>query len=156
MNIAIQASRVLLAALFLYAGAVKAGASEGFAITIAQFSILPPPLVMIFARVLPWLEIAAGILLLIPRTARFGAALTACLLLVFSGAIGWALSQGLIVDCGCFGEDVPPSRERMVATLLRDLLLLGLTVGVASRRLRSSQPCTPGSTRRTPGNGGDS
>ncbi len=124
------ATRLLLAALFLAAGLVKAGASEGFAITIAQFTILPPATVTAFAIILPWFEILAAILLLVPRTVRWGAILTATLLVTFTAALGWALSQGLIVDCGCFGETAP-SRERMVTTLVRDVVLLAAALILA-------------------------
>lgn len=136
MTLAIHLSRILLAALFLYAGVVKAGASEGFARTIAEFTILPPDLLPVLAIALPWTEMICGILLLIPYTARLGAVLAAILFAIFITAIAWALSQGLIVDCGCFGEDVPPSRERMVATLTRDVVLLVVTLGLALRRVR--------------------
>lgn len=136
MKIAIWIARIGLAVMFLYAGFVKSGASEGFARTISQFTILPPSLVELFSLTLPWIEVLCGILLLIPKSARIGAVLAAVLLMTFIVAIGWALSQGLIVDCGCFGEDVPPSRERMVATLVRDAVLLVLTLGLALRRAR--------------------
>lgn len=136
MKIAVWIARIGLAGMFLYAGFVKSGASEGFARTIAQFTILPVPIVDVFSLALPWMEMLCGVLLLIPKTSRVGALLAAALLTMFIVAIGWALSQGLIVDCGCFGEDVPPSRERMVATLLRDAVLLALTLGLAVRRAR--------------------
>ncbi len=133
--------RVLLAALFLTAGLIKAGASEGFAITIAQFSILPPSAVSAFAVTLPWFEILAAILLLIPRTAKFGAILAAFLFATFISAIAWALSQGLIVDCGCFGESTP-SLGKMIATLVRNAFLLAIALGLAvalpSRTLRTA------------------
>ncbi len=141
MKLAIWLARLIVAGVFLYAGIVKAGASEGFAVAIAQFSILPQPAVSALALALPFVEIAAGVLLVIPRTARLGAGLAAALLCTFLVALGWALSQGLIVDCGCFG-DAPPSRERMVAALARDVILLALTLLLAARPL-------PGRERRT-------
>lgn len=130
--ILIWAARVLLAAIFLTAGLIKAGASEGFAITIAAFSILPPTSVTILANLLPWVEILTAIFLLIPRTARIGAALASLILVVFIGALTWALSQGLIVDCGCFGES-PPSLTKMLVTLGRNVVLLAIALGLAIR-----------------------
>ncbi len=143
MRFLVLAARILVAALLLTAGLIKAGASEGFAITIAGFSILPPGAVTAFAIGLPWVEIVAGIFLLIPRTVRLGAALASGLFAAFILAIAWALSQGLIVDCGCFGES-PPSRERMVNTLLRDVALLAISLGLTFRR----RPANPVSENR--------
>ncbi|MGC1479391.1 MAG: MauE/DoxX family redox-associated membrane protein [Chthoniobacterales bacterium] len=135
LTVFIWGSRLLLAGLFLTAGLIKAGASEGFAITIATFSILPPTIVTAFANLLPWVEILAALLLLIPPTARLGAALAALLLFTFIGALAWALSQGLIVDCGCFGES-PPSLSKMVVALVRNVILLALTLALAVRSTR--------------------
>ncbi len=139
MNIAIWITRLVLAALFLTAGLIKAGASEGFAITIAQFSILPPATVTAFAIFLPWVEIITAVLLVIPKMARVGAILAAALLATFITALLWAISQGLIVDCGCFGESAP-SLSKMLLTLTRNVVLLTLTLVFAIRKLRPSQP----------------
>lgn len=136
MNLAIWITRLLLAALFLTAGLIKAGASEGFAITIAQFSILPPAAITAFALALPWVEILTALLLVIPKTARVGAALAALLLTTFITALLWALSQGLIVDCGCFGESAP-SLNKMLLTLTRNVILLTLTLTLA---IKTSRP----------------
>jgi uncharacterized membrane protein YphA (DoxX/SURF4 family) len=133
LTAAIWIARLVLAGLFLYAGVIKAGASEAFATTIAGFSVLPPGGVQLFAYLLPWIEMAAAILILIPRTSRLGADLISCLLATFILAILWALSQGLVVDCGCFGEGTP-TVEKMLETLLRDILLLALSIGLARRR----------------------
>ena len=140
MNLAIRLARLLLAAIFLYAGAVKLGISERFAITIAQFFILPLAWPGPFAASLPWIEMLAGILLLIPRTARVGAFAAAVLLVAFIGALGWAWSQGFTVDCGCFGstEDEPATAtgNQIPYALARDVVLLALTLPVAAQRLR--------------------
>ncbi len=153
MTILLWAARVFVAGLFLYAGGIKAGASEGFAITISQFSILPAPLITIAAILLPFAEIVGAILLLIPRTTRMGAALLSALLVVFLTALTWALSQGLIVDCGCFGDE-PPSRDRMVATILRDVVLLAITLPLAAVRRPGPKPNNRDSGQKIPASGG--
>lgn len=119
--------RLLLAGVFFYAGFVKMGTSERFAITVAQFTFLPPILIGAVAATLGWIETAVAALLLIPRTKKIGAAIAAVLLLGFIVALGWALQQGIIVDCGCFGEDPLPSRGKMIFALGRDAVLLALT-----------------------------
>ncbi len=136
MKIAIWTARILLAAVFFYAGFIKMETSERFAITIASFSLLPPAFIDAFVLGLPWLETAAAVLILVPRTARIGAALVTLLLITFIGALGWALQQGLVVDCGCFGEDATPSPGKMAFAIWRDIALLALTLGLAWRRPR--------------------
>jgi len=137
MEIAIWLARILVAAVFLYAGIVKAGTSERFAMTIAQFSILPPHAVTIVAMVLPWLEILTAILLLVPVTARLGAVGAAALLVVFIGVLAWGIHQGWAIDCGCFGNgDDPPAQGELPIALGRDVVLLAITLGLALRKTR--------------------
>ncbi|MDD5200674.1 MAG: DoxX family membrane protein [Terrimicrobiaceae bacterium] len=136
MKIAIWTARILLAAVFLYAGVFKLGISERFAVTVAHFSILPPAVANVFAFSLGWIETLTGLLLLIPRTSRLGAGLATLLLATFLAALAWSLSQGFVVDCGCFGEDPEPSRDKMIFAIWRDAALLVLTLGLACRRTR--------------------
>ena len=135
MKIAIWLARILVAAIFLYAGVVKAGTSERFAMTIAQFSILPPHAVSVAAMVLPWLEILTAILLLVPATARLGALGATGLLVVFIGVLAWGIHQGWAIDCGCFGlgEAISPK------TLARDGALLAICAGLTFTAFRQAR-----------------
>ncbi len=141
-RLSLLAARIVIATLLFAAGLIKAGASEGFAITIAQFSILPPTAIAAFATWLPWVEIVTAILLLVPRSARLGAGLAALLFTTFAAAIAWALSQGLIVDCGCFGGSTP-SRERMIFTLVRNVVLLAASLAIVFVRPSRLAPRPP-------------
>ena len=155
MKIAIWAARIFLAAVFFYAGVVKLGTSERFAITVADFSILPPALLRVVVPGLPWLETFAAVLLVIPRTARLGAGILAVLLVTFIAALAWALHQGIVVDCGCFGEESQPSADRMALAIGRDVALLALTLGLAWRRPGGSRERNPDTSRKIPANGAD-
>ncbi len=117
--------RVFLGGIFLYAGAIKASASEEFALALAPFSILPESWTGTFAALLAWAEIAAGILILLPRIHRLGSALILLLALLFIGVLTWALSCGIIVSCGCFGGDESPSAAAMQWAILRDVGIAG-------------------------------
>lgn len=136
MKIAIWTARVLLAAVFFYAGVHKLGTSERFAITVARFSLLPEAAGNVLALSLGWIEALAAILIVIPRTARVGAGVIAALLLAFIAALAWSLHQGMLIDCGCFGEDPEPSGDKMIFALWRDVALLALTLGLAMRKPR--------------------
>ena len=113
--------RILLGGIFLYAGTIKASASEEFALALVPFSILPESWTPTFAVLLAWTEIAAGLLVLLPRVHRLGSGLILLLALVFIGVLTWALSNGIIVSCGCFGGDETPSASAMQMAILRDI-----------------------------------
>jgi uncharacterized membrane protein YphA (DoxX/SURF4 family) len=132
MKIAIWLARLLLAAVFLYAGFVKLGASERFAVTVAQFSILPPGWITAFSIGLPIFECVIGLALLTPWTARAGALAAAALLVVFLGALGWAWCQGVTTDCGCFGDTTISDSPALA--MARDAVLLAITLLLALRR----------------------
>lgn len=138
-------ARGLLAAVFFYSGVIKLGAGESFAVTILSFGILIPAwLGHGIAVTLPWGELLAAILLVLPRVYRVGAGMVACFCIVFISAIGWALSQGIVVDCGCFGESAP-SFEKMWLAIWRDVFLLAVALFILFGSLR-----IPGIFRKTP------
>jgi len=130
------ATRFVLGAIFLWAGIVKAGASEGFAVALAPFTILPEPWLAPFAIGLAWTEIIAGIQILLPRVHIVGAGIIFLLSIVFIGVLTWALSQGIIVSCGCFGGDAPPSASAMLAAIIRDVAIAAAAAGVILFKMR--------------------
>jgi uncharacterized membrane protein YphA (DoxX/SURF4 family) len=143
--------RVGLGAIFLYAGAVKATASESFALALVPFSILPDAWIGTFAVVLAWTEIAAGILILLPKVHRLGSALILLLALTFIGVLTWALANDIIVSCGCFGQDETPSAAAMQMAILRDAgiaaaaaFALAFRPAEGRRRDRSGSPGSGG------------
>jgi uncharacterized membrane protein YphA (DoxX/SURF4 family) len=122
--------RIALAAVFFYAGAVKASASQEFAMALLPFTFVPTQWTMPLALALAWTEILAAILLVLPRVFPLGAALVGALCLLFIGVLSWALWNGIIVSCGCFGADDSPSAWKMLLAIGRDILLLGAAAGV--------------------------
>ncbi len=116
-------TRVALGCLFLYAGFVKAGASERFALTLAPFTIISGAWTQVFAIGLALTEIAAGLLILLPRVHRIGSVLILLLSFLFIGVLTWALANNIIVSCGCFGRESPPSASAMLLAILRDVVI---------------------------------
>jgi uncharacterized membrane protein YphA (DoxX/SURF4 family) len=133
--------RILLGGLFAWAGILKLSDPEAFAVTIAAFGILPEPLVMPVAVVLPALEALLSIALVLDIEGALSA--ITGLLLVFIAIVAYGIFLGLDVDCGCFGPEDPESRAfpGLRGTLVRDLLMLGGVVYLyAWRILRSRGP----------------
>ena len=96
-------ARLGIAGLFLYAGVMKALDPAAFAQEIANFRILPEPLIGPLALFLPAIEVFAGLALLLPGYRAGGALLTGAMLLGFSIAMAQARMRGIDAECGCFG-----------------------------------------------------
>jgi len=144
------ALRLVLAAVFLYAGLIKASASAQFAVSLAPFTILPEALIDPVATLLPWIEITAALLIICHPTKKIGAAVIILLCLLFCAVIGWALSQDIIVSCACFGRDETPSSSKMQLTIVRNVFLtLAAAAVLFEDRLRPLSR-TPDTARKTP------
>ena len=124
----ILAVRVILASIFLYSGLIKASSSAQFAIALAPFTFLPETWIRPLSILLPLCEIIAGLLILISPTRHLGAGVIFVLCILFATVLGWALANGIIVSCSCFGEDDQPSAMKMGLALGRDLFLAGLAL----------------------------
>jgi uncharacterized membrane protein YphA (DoxX/SURF4 family) len=124
------ALRLILGITFLYAGIIKASASQAFAIALLPFTFIDSMWTGPLAVGLAWMEILAGVLILAPRIYEAGAAMIAGLCLVFIAVLSWALWNGYIVSCGCFGEDMAPSAAKMLLTIGRDILLFAAAVAI--------------------------
>lgn len=145
--------RFVLAAVFLYAGVVKTSASAQFALTLVPFTFVPPSLLPWIAVILPGVEIAAGLLLLIGPTKKAGAALIFLLCLMFGVVLTWALANGIIVSCSCFGRDETPSAWKMMLALGRDVLLAGAAAAVFFEEALRRPWRTPDTVRKTRASG---
>ncbi len=97
-------ARLILGGLFIIAGLGKIAIPEAFAKEISNYQLLPSSLVNLMAVTLPWLEVVAGIFLVVGIRIKASAAIIGTLLIIFLGGILWAMSQGLKIDCGCFAQ----------------------------------------------------
>ena len=143
-----MAGRVVLAAVFIYAGVAKALDPAAFADSIDGYRLLPDPVGAALALYLPWLEIAGGLAVLWPR-ARLGAlSLLFLLCLVFGIAIASAWVRDLNIGCGCFGGGAIGAAA-LRGSLLRSIalaLLAGALLWVEEARCAGTKalPPTPG------------
>jgi uncharacterized membrane protein YphA (DoxX/SURF4 family) len=131
--------RVALGSIFLYAAYSKLHFSGRwhlgdyqffFGMAIDSYKMLPVSAVEWMARILPWFELALGVLLIIGAGLRWVGSITSVQLLVFIGAMVRAKILGLQINCGCFGNN-----EKLgTATLIRDssMLVLALAVTIAA------------------------
>jgi uncharacterized membrane protein YphA (DoxX/SURF4 family) len=95
--------RIILAAVFIYSGYVKAEAPLQFAVAITGYQIVPDTLAFPIARYFPWVEIALGVLVLIGWKIRWSSIAAAALMIFFIVLLSITLFRGIDTNCGCFG-----------------------------------------------------
>jgi len=127
-TILVYVCRFGLAALFLFTAAAKLWILPKFAGNVGELISSAnlnyqrwqwPITIAVIAA-----EIIAALLLIIPRTVRFGAILSALLLIGFSGfALYYVYAlHGEPLECGCFGNII--GSQLGLKTALRNLALL--------------------------------
>ena len=116
-------ARLGLGGVLLYAGYLKALSPAKSMMAVRAYELLPIWLANIFGIVLPWLEIGAGVLLIIGIAVRYVAIFGSTLMIAFVIAISQAWARGLSIDCGCFGDGgaIDPSQTKYLETILRDI-----------------------------------
>ncbi len=125
-----------LAAMFLFAAGAKLYTVQDFAGNMANLVRSSLALPVTYAVIAA--ELAAALLLVVPRTVRWGGVLAALLLVGFAGyALYYVYVQhGEPLECGCFGGII--ASQLGVSTALRNLALLvpALLVIYSQRRAR--------------------
>jgi putative oxidoreductase len=119
-------ARWALAGILLTAGISKLPRRAEFTQAVLAYNILSVRFARIAARCIPWLEIVAGLGLLIGLYTSVAAALACMLLSAFTIAIGINLWRGNDLDCHCFGT----AHQTKIGpgALLRNLLLILITL----------------------------
>ena len=130
-----------LGAIFLVAALPKIADPPSFAHMIYNYRLVPGALVNAIALVMPWVEILAGLALILGVWRKEAAIVCGLLILVFLVAIGVNLARGHAVDCGCFDVHAAgKTREEQLSdmrwVLVRDvgILLLVAQVLIARRQ----------------------
>jgi len=93
----------LLGLLFLYAALAKIVDVPGMAREVHNFRMVPLWSENLIAMTLPWIELLAGLALVLGVSPRAGAWVAGALLLAFTAGVAVAMARGLDITCGCFG-----------------------------------------------------
>ena len=123
--------RWYLGGVFVLACQHKIADPGSFAVDVATYGILPLSLVNMTAIALPWIELAAGIMLIVGLKARAAALMVFGMMVMFIAALAIALAQGLDMSCGCFASQGAQGEDPISSmTVLRDVGWLMLSVYV--------------------------
>jgi uncharacterized membrane protein YphA (DoxX/SURF4 family) len=115
-------SRLILGGVLLAAGLLKYQHLDKSQMAVRAYELLPVSLANILGIVLPFVEIAVGVLLVIGAAIRISALVGGVLMGAFMIGIAQAWARGLSIDCGCFGGggQVEPGTANYLPELLRD------------------------------------
>jgi putative oxidoreductase len=125
--------QIALGAIFIIAALPKIADPPSFAHMIYNYRLVPSPLINISALVMPWVELLAGLALILGAWKAAARTVVAIMLAVFIVAISINLFRDNAIDCGCFNvADRGKTHEQrifdMKVDVFRDLGML-LMVG---------------------------
>ena len=129
----IRVCRIGIGLVMLAAALGKIGDPAAFSTQIHHYRLVPVGAENLLAVLLPWVELLAGLALVLGPHARSGAWLSVAMLAVFTLAVGTAVARGLDIECGCFGT--ADASHVGGVKLAENLLLTGAAL-IASLRLR--------------------
>jgi uncharacterized membrane protein YphA (DoxX/SURF4 family) len=128
---------IAVGAVFVYASLSKIADPQAFAKIIYHYQVIGPSAAFGFvpanltAVALPWIELIAGVLLVVGVWRREAAVVTAIMLVVFVAAVASTLARGIdIQNCGCFALDAS-GRAAGWKLIAGDLALLAAALVVA-------------------------
>ena len=129
-------ARVVLGCWFVYSGGMKIFGTglDRFTQDIANYHIVNPPLDAVAAYTVPWMEVIAGLCLMLGILRRGAILATIGLVVVFSISVGWAWAHKLDISCGCHGGDAKIQYWSKAVEFLGYYLLLAWLWWTESRK----------------------
>ncbi|HEX8617291.1 MAG TPA: MauE/DoxX family redox-associated membrane protein [Thermoanaerobaculia bacterium] len=140
--------QIALGAIFVAAALPKISDPPSFAHMIYNYRILPGGLINITALTMPWLELLAGLALILGVWRRPARWLITAMLVTFIIAISINLFRNNAIDCGCFdvssaGKTHEEQIKDMWMVIVRDLGMLLMVAQMAwAERVRGPEPAT--------------
>ncbi|MBU0529983.1 DoxX family membrane protein [bacterium] len=101
LSIIVLIARILVGGILVYSSIDKIVDPNGFANAINNYHIVPLGLENIMAIVLPWMELIAGICLVLGVFIDGAAFLVIAIMVIFIIAISYAILSGYNIECGC-------------------------------------------------------
>lgn len=128
--------RLVTGAVFVWAGWLKIGDPEGSVTAVRAYQLLPPGLADVLGRVLPPLEIAVGVCLLVGLLTRLAGGLSALLQVAFVIGVSSVWIRHIAIECGCFNKGGAAGPEAFRAypwEIARDVGLFVLSMWLVVR-----------------------
>jgi uncharacterized membrane protein YphA (DoxX/SURF4 family) len=122
-------ARLVVGAVWIVAGVLKLPDPAGSVRAVRAYQLLPEAVVPTVGYVLPIVEVVVGALLVLGLLTRGSAVVSLVLFAAFIFGISWAWSQGLQIECGCFGGGGTKegASDEYPGEIARDVGLLALS-----------------------------
>ena len=127
--------RLTVGITFIYASYYKIVDPITFAKSIWYYHLVPGSLINLAALIIPWVELLAGLALIVGVQYRGAVLLVNVLTVVFIAALTSAIARGLSIDCGCFKAGAKATEEAW-DSLFFDIGLLVCTLWLLASRSR--------------------
>jgi uncharacterized membrane protein YphA (DoxX/SURF4 family) len=127
------AARLVVGAVWLYAGAAKLFDPAQSVAAVRAYQLLPGSLVQPVGQLLPVIEVVVGAMLVVGLLTRGAAVISAVLFALFIIGIASVWARGITIDCGCFGGGGydPDAASQYPWEIARDTALLLLSLFLA-------------------------
>lgn len=123
--------RLFLGFLFIAAAIDKIALPDEFAKNVANYHIPPFALTNFVALTLPWIEFAAGLLMIFGIRVKANSLVISLMLIMFVILIASAMIRGFNIQCGCFSQGGAAATEASTVgwkKIFEDMGLLVLSV----------------------------
>jgi len=124
------AARWFLGATFIYASYSKILAPAVFAKIIYGYDLFPGVLINLIAIIIPFVELVAGLALIIGFYPRSAALIINAMLLAFIISLSINIIRGHEFDCGCFAINAGNQSIFSGPLLIRDFIYFALGIYV--------------------------
>jgi uncharacterized membrane protein YphA (DoxX/SURF4 family) len=118
---------LIVGGVFVWAAVLKIRDPLAFAQNIANYRIVCNLIAFWIGLLLPWLELAAGVFLIVGLWRRTSALLLSTMLAGFIVLVAVTMVRGIDVDCGCFGS---LSGKANLGLIIQDAVLLFMSLTV--------------------------
>ncbi len=122
-------ARLVTGGVWIYAAWLKLPSPEQSVAAVRAYQLLPVPLVEPVGYLLPPMELAVGICLVLGVIVRVSAVFSSALFIAFIIGIASVWARGIEIDCGCFGGGgaKPGATADYPWEIARDVGLLALS-----------------------------
>lgn len=100
--------RIIIGVFFVFSGFEKlAEPVENFQAVVESYDVLNHDLASVAALIMPWVELLAGVFVILGLWLKVSLGGLCCMTIMFIGVVGQAIVRALpINECGCFGESL--------------------------------------------------
>lgn len=116
--------RLIVGGVFVFASFDKLLNQEEFSKAIYNYKFLPEVFINIFAIVIPYVELIAGLFLILGIYKRGSSFLILFLLVIFIIALAQAYAKGLDINCACFSLESSGQKSDILVRIIEDIFLL--------------------------------